>query len=82
MSQSHARAVASLVPAAADKVSNLDPDGDIEDPIGGDVSLYKEVADRIGKLIEKRLAEGIVAVTRDNGETRMNIADRLRSSRL
>jgi L-threonylcarbamoyladenylate synthase len=60
MSQSHGRAVASLVPAAADKVSNLDPDGDIEDPIGGDVSLYTEVADRIKRLIEKRLAQGIV----------------------
>lgn len=60
MSESHARAVASLVPAAADKVSNLDPDGDIEDPIGGDLPLYKEVAQRIRTLIEKRLAQGIV----------------------
>jgi tRNA threonylcarbamoyl adenosine modification protein (Sua5/YciO/YrdC/YwlC family) len=60
MSHNHLRAVASLVPAAADKVSNLDPDGDIEDPIGGDLSLYIEVADRIKSLIEKRLAQGIV----------------------
>jgi protein-tyrosine-phosphatase len=60
MSQNHARAVVSLVPAAADKVSNLDPEGDIEDPIGGDLSLYTEVADRIKKLIEQRLAQGIV----------------------
>jgi L-threonylcarbamoyladenylate synthase len=60
MSRNHLRAVASLVPAAADKVSNLDPDGDIEDPIGGDLSLYIEVADRIKNLIEKRLAQGIV----------------------
>lgn len=60
MSQNHARAVGSLVPAAVDKVSNLDPEGDIEDPIGGDVSLYTEVADRIKNLIEKRLAQGIV----------------------
>jgi protein-tyrosine phosphatase len=60
MSESHGRAVASLVPSAADKVSNLDPEGDIEDPIGGDVSLYTEVAERIKKLIEKRMAQGIV----------------------
>jgi protein-tyrosine phosphatase len=61
MSQNHARAVVSLVPSAADKVSNLDPDGDIEDPIGGDVKLYAEVAERIKALIEKRLASGIVS---------------------
>jgi protein-tyrosine phosphatase len=60
MSQSHAKAVASLVPGAADKVSNLDPNGDIEDPIGGEVSLYIAVAERIKKLIEQRLAQGIV----------------------
>jgi protein-tyrosine phosphatase len=60
MSQSHAKAVVSLVPGAADKVSNLDPAGDIEDPIGGEVSLYIEVAERIKKLIEQRLAQGIV----------------------
>jgi L-threonylcarbamoyladenylate synthase len=60
MSENHARAVISLVPAAADKVSNLDPDGDIEDPIGGDVSLYTEVAQKIQGLIEKRLAQGVV----------------------
>jgi protein-tyrosine phosphatase len=60
MSRNHARAVTSLVPAAADRVSNLDPASDIEDPIGGDVSLYTEVADRIKGLIEKRLAQGIV----------------------
>jgi len=60
MSQSHAKSVASLVPSAADKVSSLDPAGDIEDPIGGEVSLYIEVAERIKKLIEQRLAQGIV----------------------
>jgi len=41
-------------------VSNLDPVGDIEDPIGGEVALYIEVAERIKKLIEQRLAQGIV----------------------
>jgi protein-tyrosine phosphatase len=60
MSESHARAVESLVPAAAEKVSNLDPASEIEDPIGGDLSLYTEVAERIRGLIEQRLAQGIV----------------------
>jgi len=60
MSQSHSRAVLSLVPGAADRVSSLDPDGDIEDPIGGEVSLYTEVAARMKSLIEKRFSQGIV----------------------
>ena len=60
MSENHARAVESLVPAAAEKVTNLDPESDIEDPIGGDLSLYSEVAQRIKGLIEQRLAQGIV----------------------
>ncbi len=34
MTRNHARTVVSLVPASADKVSTLDPDSDIEDPIG------------------------------------------------
>jgi protein-tyrosine phosphatase len=61
MSQNHAQAVLSLVPAAATKVANLDPDADIEDPIGGDLPLYTEVAQRIKTLIEQRLAAGVIA---------------------
>jgi protein-tyrosine phosphatase len=56
MSRNHARAVTSLVPSAADRVEPIDPDGDIEDPIGGDASLYAEVAGRLFKLISERLA--------------------------
>jgi L-threonylcarbamoyladenylate synthase len=59
MSSSHADMVRSLVPGAAEKVSTLDPAGDIEDPIGGDLSLYTEVADRIRKLIEQRLSKDV-----------------------
>jgi protein-tyrosine phosphatase len=61
MSQAHAKAVTSLVPGAADRVSTLDPEADIEDPIGGDVPLYTEVAERIKKLIEQRLSGDILA---------------------
>jgi protein-tyrosine-phosphatase len=63
MSRNHARAVTSLVPAAADRVSNLDPASDIEDPIGGDVSLYTEVADRIKESDRKTAGAGNRAVT-------------------
>jgi protein-tyrosine phosphatase len=57
MSRAHARDVVALVPAAAEKTVTLDPEGDIEDPIGGDASLYNELAKQLNVLIEKRLAE-------------------------
>ena len=60
MSRGHARAVAAMVPAAVDRVSTLDPQHDIEDPIGGDLSLYVEVANQLKILIEQRLAEGVI----------------------
>ena len=46
-----------LVPAAAQKVATLDPDGDIEDPIGSDITVYKDLAGQLRPLIEKRVAE-------------------------
>jgi protein-tyrosine phosphatase len=57
MSQSHQQAVLSLVPSARDKVMLLDPHGDIEDPIGGDVALYQSLAGVLRDLIERRLRE-------------------------
>jgi tRNA threonylcarbamoyl adenosine modification protein (Sua5/YciO/YrdC/YwlC family) len=60
MTRNHAKTVVSLVPAAADKVSALDPDRDIEDPIGSDLPVYIQVADLLKALIEKRLAQAVV----------------------
>jgi protein-tyrosine-phosphatase len=57
MSRAHAAAVLSLVPAAADKTTTLDPAGDIEDPIGGSLALYVDLAAYLRQLINKRLAE-------------------------
>jgi protein-tyrosine phosphatase len=57
MGRSHARAVTALVPSASDKVATLDPDGDIDDPIGGDIALYQDLAGQLRSLIEKRLQE-------------------------
>ena len=57
MSRNHAQAVTALVPSAREKTKTLDPDKDIEDPIGGDLSLYKELAVELKQLIEKRLEE-------------------------
>jgi tRNA threonylcarbamoyl adenosine modification protein (Sua5/YciO/YrdC/YwlC family) len=57
MGRSHARAVLAMSPGAADKVVPLDSQADIEDPIGGDVDVYRALAAQLETLIEKRLAE-------------------------
>jgi L-threonylcarbamoyladenylate synthase len=61
MGRGHAQAVKSLVPSAADKVQTLDPGGDIEDPIGSDLAVYKTLAGQLYTLIEKRLDERKIA---------------------
>jgi len=61
MQRSHLQAVTSLVPAAVEKTVTLDPAGDVEDPIGGDASLYNELAIMLKSLIEKRLKETVLA---------------------
>jgi protein-tyrosine phosphatase len=60
MGKSHLQAVAALVPTAAEKTAMLDPSGDVEDPIGGDASLYNELAISLKALIEKRLKETVL----------------------
>jgi protein-tyrosine phosphatase len=57
MGRSHAVAVMSLVPSAADKVATLSPAGEIDDPIGSDVGVYRELAGELQVLIENRLSE-------------------------
>lgn len=57
MARSHAMAVAALVPSASDKVATLDPRGDIDDPIGSDVTVYQDLAGQLRTLIERRLQE-------------------------
>jgi protein-tyrosine phosphatase len=61
MGRGHAQAVRALVPSASDKVETLDPEGDIEDPIGSDLSVYKSLAGQLSILIEKRLDERKIA---------------------
>jgi protein-tyrosine phosphatase len=57
MGRAHASAVTALVPSAAEKTMTLDPGGDIDDPIGGDLSLYQQLAGQMRELVEKRLRE-------------------------
>jgi len=60
MSRSHASAVTALVPSASEKTMTLDPDGDIEDPIGGDLALYQQLAAYMQQIIDQRLDEKVV----------------------
>ena len=57
MGRSHAQAVMALVPSAASKVQTLDPQRDVDDPIGGDERLYQDLAGQMKALIERRLDE-------------------------
>ena len=61
MGRSHAAAVAALVPSAPTRSATLDPAGDIDDPIGGDLALYQDLAGQLRTLIEQRLKEGNLA---------------------
>jgi protein-tyrosine phosphatase len=57
MSRNHAMQVLSLVPSAADKVMTLAPGRDIEDPIGSEVGVYRDLAVELRKLIADRFNE-------------------------
>ncbi|MFT3786434.1 MAG: Sua5/YciO/YrdC/YwlC family protein [Tepidisphaeraceae bacterium] len=61
MGRAHGQGVAAIAPAVASRVQMLDPEGDVEDPIGGDLSLYSELARRFVDLIKQRLNETIFA---------------------
>ena len=57
MGRSHTMAVLGLVSSAAHKVQTLSPDGEIEDPIGSDIAVYRELAVKLQDLIDKRLSD-------------------------
>ncbi len=57
MTDAHLEAVLSMAPDAADRVHRLDPDGQIDDPIGAGRPVYQQVAERLKKLIRARLDE-------------------------
>lgn len=58
MARSHVEAAKGLSPHSAARIELLDRSGEIEDPIGGDIGLYKKLALRLKTLIEQRLADG------------------------
>jgi protein-tyrosine-phosphatase len=59
MTRAHREAVIDTVPFAAGKTYCLDPDGDIEDPIGGGLEDYLKCAQHIRRLVCLRLNEAL-----------------------
>lgn len=57
MSQTHLDQVLALDPHARDKVRRLDPEVDVEDPIGRSQEVYDQTARTIRRLLEARLKE-------------------------
>jgi tRNA threonylcarbamoyl adenosine modification protein (Sua5/YciO/YrdC/YwlC family) len=57
MTEAHRRAVLELSPSSAGKVYRLDPQGDIEDPIGADATAYQRTAEVIRRRLEQRIKE-------------------------
>lgn len=57
MTQSQRRAVIDMVPEAAAKTQCLDPEGDVEDPLGGEPAVYVNCARRIQALVRLRFDE-------------------------
>ena len=57
MTDAHRRAILEIAPWAAEKVHRLDPQGDVEDPIGSDATVYQRTAEVIRRKLEARLKE-------------------------
>ena len=57
MTQAHRNAVIEIAPAAAGKTLCLDPDGDVEDPMGSELANYVNCARRIHSLVRLRFDE-------------------------
>lgn len=60
--QTAARALVIDSPADMEKIVMLDPDSDIEDPIGMGQEAYDALGKRLSKLVPKRLKEALPSV--------------------
>ena len=57
MTHAHREEIISRSPTAREKTFTLDPDGDIDDPIGQGEQVYRKTAQRLEKLIRNRVVE-------------------------
>jgi L-threonylcarbamoyladenylate synthase len=69
MGRSHVQALRSMAPSAGSRIQLLDPTGDIEDPIGSDVRVYRALAQKMEKLIADRLSETVLKAIPPTGGT-------------
>lgn len=67
MGRSHSEEVISMVPSAASRTLALDPEGDIEDPIGSDAEHYRELAGQIEHMLRRRLRETVLRASQNEG---------------
>jgi len=57
MTSAHRKAVIEMIPSVAWKTYCLDPEGDLEDPIGMGLAVYANCARRLQNLVRLRFAE-------------------------
>jgi protein-tyrosine-phosphatase len=57
MTEDQCRNLINRFPSAASKVSRLDPEGDIEDPRGQDLTSFQLLGDRLQRLVRDRVSE-------------------------
>ncbi len=57
MTETHRQAVVEMAPWAEEKTHRLDPQGDVDDPIGSDTTAYVRTAEVIRRKLEQRLKE-------------------------
>ena len=60
MEDMHRETVLALCPQAADRCMALDPDGEIDDPIGQPLEVFHRCAHQIQRAIEKRVGEQVL----------------------
>ncbi|MHC4561820.1 MAG: L-threonylcarbamoyladenylate synthase [Planctomycetota bacterium] len=60
MTQTHVNDVCRQAPSAADKTRRLDPDGDITDPLGGGIGVYRKTASHIRRALRAMLEETVL----------------------
>ncbi len=60
MGGAHTQAVLEMVPSAAARTRTLDPEGDVDDPIGSDAAHYRELAGQIEQMLRRRLGETVL----------------------
>ncbi len=57
MTQAHTEAAERMLPSARGRILRLDPDSDLQDPIGGEQALYRSLAERIEGLTRRHLED-------------------------